>query len=253
MKLIVYLLKKAEFLSAVSVRLTYLTGKSSFPIHPKHLVPEKLWFEDKLKKTDEVLDLGCNSGQISFKVASKVKKVIGVDINEELINRAKDVLKSRSIKNILFLQLDANEKLPFNSNQFTKVICSDVLEHLENRTLALKEIYRVLKPKGKLFLVTDNPNTSWKRWQKKMGFFYYADLEHKYEYPKKEIVKTLEKYKFSIDFISSVTFNTPLAPFIDLVGGISLNTYKRLRKWREDMNRKYPEDSTGYRIIAIKR
>lgn len=250
MKFLIQALQKADVLSAISVRLTKLTGKSKYPIHPKHLILEKLWFEDQLKKDDKVLDLGCNAGQITLKAAKKVKAIVGLEVDAQLLEVAEGLFKESKLKNVKFLKSDANKKLPFKDGSFTKVLCSDVLEHLDRRDFAIKEMYRVLKKGGLLFLVTDNPNTTWKRIQKRYGLNYYADLDHKYEYPKEEILKALKKNNFEVLDVSTVTYNTPLAPFIDITGGISLSVYKNLRKWRTYMNRRFPNETTGYRITA---
>lgn len=252
MKLLVLALQKIDILSALAMRLTQLTGKSKYRIHPKHLIPSQIWFDKYLEKKDEVLDLGANSGQISLKIAFKVKKIMGIDVDAKLIEIAKKEAVNKKIRNAKFTVADINERLSFKNNSFDKVICSDVLEHLERRDFALLEIKRVLKPNGLLFLVTDNPDTSWKKMQKSAGLFYYADRDHKYEYPKAEILSKLRKKKFKIISIEPVTYDTPLKGVIDLVGGISLELYKKLRKWRQYMVEKHPQDTTGYKIVAQK-
>ena len=252
MKLIVLILKKTEMLSAVAMYLTMLTGKSKVPLHPKHLIKSEIWFRKYLQKNNIVLDLGCNSGQITLKVAPLVKKIIGLDINRLLINIANGLAKTHKVQNVKFIISDANNKLPFKNSQFDRIICSDVLEHLNKRDFALSEIKRVLKPKGLLFLVTDNPDTSWKRLQKSAGLFYYADPDHKYEYPRKEIIAKLKSQNFKVISVGTVTYDTPLKGLIDLAGGISLNLYKILRKWKESMIGKHPEDTTGYKIVTQK-
>lgn len=252
MKLILTLLKKVEVLSALSVRLTKLTGKSKIPLHPKHLLKSGVWFSGLIEKKDRILDLGCNAGQTSFKIAPRIKEVIGIDVDQKLITIAKKQKSLKRISNAKFFTADANNKLPFENNFFDKVICSDVLEHLEKRDFALSEIRRVLRPGGLLFLVCDNPETSWKRLQKSAGLFYYADRDHKYEYPKNEILSKLKSRKLKIISIETVTYDTPLKGFIDLIGAVSLELYKRLGKWRENMVKKHPEDTTGYKIVAQK-
>ena len=146
--------------------------------------------------------------------------------------------------------MDVNKKLPFKANFFDKVVVSDVLEHLDNRNLAINEVVRVLKNRGLLFLVTDNPNTSWKKLQKRHGLFYYADLDHKYEYPKEKILGILKSKKFSVLACKISTYDTPFKGVIDLIGGISLSLYKKLRNWRMKMAIKHPEDTTGFMIVA---
>lgn len=251
-KILIILLKKIDILSAVACRLTVLTGKSKYPIHPKHLVGQKLWFKEALNKNDVVLDLGSGPGMTSLKIASLTKKVIGLEIDSKLLEIANKSTKSRNQKNIIFIQGDANMGLPFRNNTFDKILCSDVLEHLHKREFALKEIYRVLKKGGLLLLVTDNPDTSWKKIQKSAGIFYYADLDHKYEYPKDEILNILKSNNFKVLKLETTTYDTPFRGLIDLTGGISLPIYKKLRQWREAMNQKYPKETTGYRIIAVK-
>lgn len=233
------------------MRLVYLTGKSKYPIHPKHLIKSsELWYKNYLKRPDVILDLGCGTGK-DLQIASyKVKKAIGADIDEKQIRCAIYKASLKKLSNIKFMVIDANKKLPFKDSSFDKVVLSDVLEHLDNRNLAINEVKRVLKNKGFLFLVTDNPNTSWKKIQKRHGLFYFADPDHKYEYRKEEILKILKDKKFSILSCNISTYDTPLKGLIDLIGGISLSLYKKLRNWRMKMAIKHPEDATGFMIVA---
>jgi len=48
------------------------------------------------------------------------------------------------------------EKLPYPDNQFDIIIFTEVIEHIYNPGFVLKEINRILKPKGKLYLSTPN-------------------------------------------------------------------------------------------------
>jgi ubiquinone/menaquinone biosynthesis C-methylase UbiE len=251
-KLIVAIIKKLDILSAVSCRLTKLTRKSKYPIHPKHLVKSKIWFINSLNKDDQILDLGCGVGTSLLSISKKVKFVTGVDHDSASIEVATKKAKDLKINNISFQELDVNKGLPFKDRFFDGIICSDILEHLKKRSYILKEITRVLKPRGKLYLVVDNPDTTWKKLQKEVGLFYYADPDHKYEYPKEEILKLLEKLNYKILLTDVVTYDTPIKGVIDLIGGFSLTIYKRLRSWKEMMVRKYPHETTGFRIIAQK-
>ncbi|KKR58800.1 MAG: Methyltransferase type 11 [Candidatus Curtissbacteria bacterium GW2011_GWA1_40_47] len=250
-KIAILTLKKADILTSVAIRLVKLTGKSSHAVHPKHLLNERVWFQKYLKGSDRVLDLGCGSGQYILKIAPKVKMCFGLDVDKKAISFAQKQAKEKLLKNIKFLIFDANRKLPFANNYFDEVIVSDTLEHLEKRSFVLSQINRVLKKSGLLFLVTDNPQTSWKKIQKSAGLFYYADKDHKYEYSKEEIVKILIQKGFKILSLKPVTYDTPLKPFIDLVGGLSLNLYSKLSKWRKRLVLKNPNETTGFRIVAL--
>ena len=188
-KILIVLLKQLDLCSALAIRLVKITGKSSEMVHPKHLIKYKIWFEDYLSKKDFVLDVGCDNGIMLIRLRNKIGKAIGMDVNSISIRIANNLAEKKGATNLRFIVGDANKRLPFKSKTFDKVICSDVLEHLEKRNFAIREIARVLKNNGTLFLVTDNPDTSWKKLQKSVGVFYYADKDHKYEYTKSEIIK----------------------------------------------------------------
>ena len=251
-KIFVLSLQKLDYGSALSMRLVKFTGKHSDYVHPKHLIESKIWFENYLNKNDIVLDLGCGIGQTSIRISPKVKKVIGLDNDLKSIKIAKVDANNKEASNVKFLTADANRKLPFVDKYFTKVIASDILEHLEKRDFAISEIKRILKPGGILFLVVDNPETSWKKLKQSVGVFYYADPDHKYEYPKREILEKIKSEDFKVLKVLTVTYDTPIKGLIDLTGGISLSIYKALRRWREKMNSKHPKDTTGFAIVAVK-
>lgn len=251
MKILIKLLKESEKLSAFAIRLTFITGKSQLPIHPKHLIKnKKIWFMNYLNKNQMFLDLGCGTGTDTIAASQKVKTAIGLDISKKSIKTAAQQLEKAKTKNVSFQKHDLNKKLPFDSDTFDVVLASDVLEHLERREFALRELRKVLKDKGLLLLVTDNPNTSWKKKQKKHGMFYYADSDHKYEYSKEEILELLKKHSFEVLKIDVVTYDTPFKGFIDLVGGISLSLYRYFSRWKKEMVKMHPEETTGFKIVS---
>ena len=60
-------------------------------------------------------------------------------------------------------------RMPFNDGEFNFVLCTEVIEHAENPQVAVRELYRVLKPGGTLVLSTrfvfpihDSPNDFWR-------------------------------------------------------------------------------------------
>ena len=81
----------------------------------------------------------------------KTFTVLGLDMDEPSLAKAQegfDFFKSISNEGAIFIKGSAYE-LPFPSDSIDLVICSEVLEHLDNYSEALSEIYRVLKPHGK--------------------------------------------------------------------------------------------------------
>jgi len=99
----------------------------------------------------KILDVGAGIGVfLSF----APKRIIGVDINKEKINSP-----VRKIKNV-DLRYGDIARLDFKSGYFSGVCCRFVLEHLslEKARQALKEMKRVLKPGGKLFVLVAGKN-----------------------------------------------------------------------------------------------
>ena len=95
-----------------------------------------------------ILDIGCGNGDKIeyFRKLKTTKEVIGLDI-------AEDILKARTNR----ICADA-QYLPFKSNTFDSVICSELLEHLPNPESCIKDIHRILKPRGVVFFSTPTLN-----------------------------------------------------------------------------------------------
>lgn len=252
-KSLVIFIKKLEFLSAVSCRLTQLTGKAKNPVHPKHLIKEsKKIFLKYARKDSKVLDMGSNMGEHSFALSPRVKEIISADYNKKLLSLASLEANRRRITNITFRLVNFEQKMPFRDEEFDLILCLDILDHLKKRDQALNEIYRVLKPGGTLLLSVSNIDTSWKRLQKSVGIFYFADPDHKTEYKRAQLIEILNKHQFRTKQVDTISYDTPFAPLIDLVGGLSLKVYVKLQNWKRKQGKLKPEDCCGFLVAAIK-
>lgn len=250
LKPLVYILKKLDLGSAIAVRLTKITGKSKEPLHPKHFLTQKPWFTKYIENKDIVLDLGCGNGQSSIKVAKVAKRVIGVDINNVLLNIGQKTVKDLHMKNINFDKLDLEKKLKFKNRTFDKIIFLDVLEHLRKREQILKEIKRILKPQGKLFLGVPNSQTSWKKLQRSVNLCSFSDPDHKTEFSERSIKNLLKKHNFKIVSFQYGKYDTPLRGFFDVIGAISLPFYRKISNWRQEKAEIYPKEASGFEIVA---
>ena len=250
---LVWLIKKSKVFSAVSMRLTQLTGKSKYKIHPKHLIKiEPPWYLADINQQDVVLDIGCHNGQHTLKTAVKCKKIIGLDYDQKQLFIAKNSAKDKNIKNIVFQRFNLEQKLKFKDQSFDKILCLDVLEHIIKRKQLLAEIRRLLKPRGLAFIAIPNVNTSWKQLQKKVGLNYYSDPDHKIEYTLEEIKKVIQQAGFKIISLKPITYDSPWIGFIDLLGGLSLRLYAKIALFKKSKAEKNINESTGFRIIIKK-
>ena len=106
-----------------------------------------------------VLDIGCGRGDLAHEFAKKGAKVEGIDYSKDGVALANKALRyqNKGIKKRLNFKVMNAKKLVFKDNAFDVVTAIDVFEHLYKEELddAMKEIYRVLKPNGRLFVHTD--------------------------------------------------------------------------------------------------
>ena len=107
-----------------------------------------------LKEGDVVLDLGSGAGFDSFLAAKKVGasgKVIGVDMTEEMVNKAKSLAAKYGYANVEF-RLGDIENLPVESGSVDVVISNCVINLAPDKARVFNEAYRVLRSGGKMFV-----------------------------------------------------------------------------------------------------
>ncbi len=135
----------------------------------------KIFFSD-----GKILDIGCSTG--NFLV--QCKDGVGIDCDKEQLK----IAKQRGLK--VFYH-DCNKKLPFHNNSFDGVNCRHVIEHLEHKNILpfMKEIKRILKPNGKLILMTPDV--------KRVKGEFWHDYTHKHPFNKKSLYKACFDAGFS--------------------------------------------------------
>ena len=106
----------------------------------------------KVEEGQVVLDLGSGGGIDVFqasKLVGETGKVIGLDATPEMIFRARETAKKHGYRNVEF-RLGEIEHMPIESNSVDLVISNCVLNLVPDKRSAFKEIYRVLKPGGRI-------------------------------------------------------------------------------------------------------
>jgi SAM-dependent methyltransferase len=104
----------------------------------------------KMKEGDVVVDLGSGAGNDCFiarSVVGESGKVIGIDMTEAMINRARSNAEKLNYNNVEF-RLGEIEKMPITSNIVDVVVSNCVLNLVPDKRKAYEEIYRILKPGG---------------------------------------------------------------------------------------------------------
>jgi len=240
---------------SVGVRLVKYTGKSPHFIHPKHLVESEAhdWYVDALRPGDVVLDVGCANGAHTVKAAARVKRVVGMDHDLAYLRVAASSVRQRGLDNVHLFAWDLTGGFPFPDATFDAALFLDVIEHLHPRREVLREIHRVLRPEGRLFVSGPNRETAWRRRLREAGLFAFQDPDHKVEYTRDEFLAELSAGGFTPEgAVQPVVYDTPWAGLIDAIGGLSLGLYARLSRRKRAAALRDPRESTGFRVIARK-
>ena len=105
----------------------------------------------QIKKGDWVLDAGTGTGILLpylSKLTGKEGKLFALDFSKEMLSAARSKLPHSKIE---FINSDV-EDMPFEDENFDRVICFACFPHFGNKLKSLKEMSRVLKKGGKLFI-----------------------------------------------------------------------------------------------------
>lgn len=120
----------------------------NFQIFRANLLHDEL--KPYLKDKKNLLDIGSHRGGYSIAFAKLGYNVKGIDFNKDRIKTAINASKKYNVK-IKFFLADARE-MPFKDSSFNIVLLSNAIEHIPKTNTLLKEIYRVLKPRGILYI-----------------------------------------------------------------------------------------------------
>lgn len=99
---------------------------------------------------EEVLDVACGTGAITFPAAAAVASggtVVGVDISDEMVKRCRAEALRRGLERSGFERAEA-DRLDYPDGRFTSVLCSLGLMYVPDPGVALREFLRVLRPGG---------------------------------------------------------------------------------------------------------
>ncbi len=101
-----------------------------------------------------VLDMGCGVGGLSIPASFRVKEIRGIDVNESYISTCKERAEEKGVENATFEVMslfDLEEK-----DTYDVVLCSDVLEHVEDQEGILTKVVESLREGAVFYLTTNN-------------------------------------------------------------------------------------------------
>jgi len=144
----------AEVFHSVANKYDLMNDVMSFGMH-------RLWKRFTIDQANVrpgqlILDIAGGTGDLAKVFAKKTGpqgKVILADINEKMLEQGRERLVNEGIVgNVTYVQADA-EDLPFSDNYFDCITIAFGLRNVTDKARALRSMYRVLKPGGKLLVL----------------------------------------------------------------------------------------------------
>ena len=153
----------AEVFHSVAAKYDIMNDVMSFGIH-------RLWKRftldaSNVRPGNKVLDLAGGTGDLTRKFSQAVGetgKVILADINDSMIKVGREKLHNLGVVgNVEYVQANA-QALPFAENTFDLVTIAFGLRNVTDKDEALRSIFRVLKPGGRLLVLEfSKPEQDW--------------------------------------------------------------------------------------------
>lgn len=147
-------------------------------------------------KNSTILDFGCGDGRyIEEFIKINPYKIIGVDISEYAINKAK-----KKFPQARFYVISGDDIMPLNASSIDFILAADVIEHIFDVTNFLTEMHRALKKGGKIFISTPYYGTIKNLVIALIGFdtAFNPTYAHIRFFTKKSLTSLLKKNGFNI-------------------------------------------------------
>jgi demethylmenaquinone methyltransferase / 2-methoxy-6-polyprenyl-1,4-benzoquinol methylase len=111
--------------------------------------------ELKAIKPKRILDVATGTGDLAFEALSMLdpEKIVGVDISAGMLEVAKQKIAKRNLGHKFEVRLGDSERLPFEADEFDAITVAYGVRNFENLEAGLADMFRVLKPGGKLVVL----------------------------------------------------------------------------------------------------
>lgn len=110
--------------------------------------------ESLLLSGKRILELGCGTGLNTNYLVRQAKEVVGVDLSEEMLSRARQRIGDKHVR---FIAADITSRWDFDDASFDFMVANLVLEHVENLAHVFQEASRVLRPGGQCYIAELHP------------------------------------------------------------------------------------------------
>jgi 2-polyprenyl-3-methyl-5-hydroxy-6-metoxy-1,4-benzoquinol methylase len=136
-----------------------------------------------------ILDAGCGTGHTTLELLNDGYEVTAIDISQELVDFTQRIIKENNYMGNVYA-LDLTNAKVLGENKFDTIICLDVLEHIRDDELAIKNLCYILKKNGHLIVSVPALRFLYGPRDKKIG--------HYRRYDRAELIEKLKASGFDI-------------------------------------------------------
>ncbi|WP_214228529.1 bifunctional demethylmenaquinone methyltransferase/2-methoxy-6-polyprenyl-1,4-benzoquinol methylase UbiE [Pedobacter sp. B4-66] len=137
-----------------------ISGTYDFLNHFMSLGIDILWRKKAIKELKSIkprimLDVATGTGDFAFEAIKILapEKIIGVDISEGMLDVARKKINERNLQHVFSVQTGDSEGLQFSDDHFDAITVAFGVRNYENLEKGLADMYRVLKPGGKIVIL----------------------------------------------------------------------------------------------------
>jgi ubiquinone/menaquinone biosynthesis C-methylase UbiE len=120
---------------------------------PSHAL---LLAETRPLKPGRALDIGCGTGELAGRLMARGWDVVGLDLCEPMLQKARVKTDSRGRR--VHLTVADSEHLPLETGTFDLLTCANSFHHYPHQEAVVREMFRVLRPGGRLLLLDGWPD-----------------------------------------------------------------------------------------------
>jgi demethylmenaquinone methyltransferase / 2-methoxy-6-polyprenyl-1,4-benzoquinol methylase len=115
---------------------------------------KKLRKEMALQKPDSIIDIATGTGDLAFEL-SKLEpgSITGIDISEKMLEIAINKSQTKKLNELVVFQIADGSNMPYDNDSFDAASMAFGIRNFENPQNGLKEIFRVLKPGGMIYIL----------------------------------------------------------------------------------------------------
>lgn len=149
-------------------------------VHTKHRhIRYHDFFIERIQAGEHVLDIGCGKGELAFDIAQRSRATVyGIDIDARSIRYAQETYQHPGLT---FALADAARNLP-DGQEFSVIVLSNVLEHIEDRAGLLRRLSVQYRPRRVLIRVPSYERDWRVPLHEELGIDYRLDPTHYIEY-----------------------------------------------------------------------